>query len=154
MLPWLRKGHLLLWDKPHLKWPEAKWESVLWSDESKFEILFGEYAQRIVRTNEKRDLGSLLSVLGSKVWLSSVHLTACTCVKAPCQFKHLFCPFMNELWIYEPVYILFVSSCLVTSCHLFPNALLCSSSLPVWFRAELFYTVWSIRTNALWLCNY
>ena len=37
-----KKCHYLLWAKAHLKWSE-KWKTVLWSDESKYEILFGNY---------------------------------------------------------------------------------------------------------------
>ncbi len=33
----------VLWAKAHLKWNVSKWKSVLWSDESKFDILVGNH---------------------------------------------------------------------------------------------------------------
>ncbi len=36
----IQKRRHFLWAKPHLKWTVAKWKTVLWSDESKFEVLF------------------------------------------------------------------------------------------------------------------
>ncbi len=33
----------VLWAKAHLKWTISKWKSVLWSDESKFDILVGNH---------------------------------------------------------------------------------------------------------------
>ncbi len=35
----VRKRHHVLWAKAHLKLTVSKWKSVLWSDESKFDIL-------------------------------------------------------------------------------------------------------------------
>ncbi len=37
----VQKRRRVLWAKAHLKWTVSKWKSVLWSDESKFDILFG-----------------------------------------------------------------------------------------------------------------
>ncbi len=36
----IQKRRRFLWAKAHLKWTLAKWKTVLWSDESKFEVLF------------------------------------------------------------------------------------------------------------------
>ena len=36
----IQKRRCFLWAKVHLKWTVAKWKTVLWSDESKFEVLF------------------------------------------------------------------------------------------------------------------
>ncbi len=44
----------VLWAKANLKW--TKWKSVLWSDESKFDILEGNQGCRILRTKEEGDL--------------------------------------------------------------------------------------------------
>ncbi len=33
----------VLWAKAHLKWTVSKWKSVLWSDESKFDIIVGNH---------------------------------------------------------------------------------------------------------------
>ncbi len=35
----VQKRRRVLWAKAHLKWTVSKWKSVLWSDESKFDIL-------------------------------------------------------------------------------------------------------------------
>ncbi len=37
----VQKSRRVLWAKTHLKWTVSKWKSVLWSDESKFDILVG-----------------------------------------------------------------------------------------------------------------
>ncbi len=34
----VQKRHRVLWAKAHLKWTVSKWKSVLWSDESKFDL--------------------------------------------------------------------------------------------------------------------
>ncbi len=41
----VQKRHRVLWANAHLKWKwRIKWKSVLWSDESKFDILVGNHA--------------------------------------------------------------------------------------------------------------
>ncbi len=42
--------------KDHLKRTVSKWINVLWSDESKFEILFGNHGRRVLQGKEKGDL--------------------------------------------------------------------------------------------------
>ncbi len=37
----VQKRRRVLWAKAHLKWTVSKWKSVLWSDESRFDILVG-----------------------------------------------------------------------------------------------------------------
>ncbi|KAK3529761.1 hypothetical protein QTP86_003036 [Hemibagrus guttatus] len=49
-----KRGHFL-WAKAHLKWTVAKWKTVLWSDESKFEVLFGKLGRHVIRTKEDKD---------------------------------------------------------------------------------------------------
>ncbi len=39
----VQKYHRVLWAKAHLKWIVSKWKRVLWSDESKFNILVGNH---------------------------------------------------------------------------------------------------------------
>ncbi len=39
----VQKGHRVLWANTNLKWSISKWKSVLWSDESKFDILVGNH---------------------------------------------------------------------------------------------------------------
>ena len=40
------------------KWTISKWNSVLWSDESKFDILVGNHGRRVLRAKEEGDLPS------------------------------------------------------------------------------------------------
>ncbi len=44
--------------KPRLKLTVSKWKSVLWSDESKFDILVGNHGRHVLRAKEERDLPS------------------------------------------------------------------------------------------------
>uniref|UniRef100_A0A803JHS9 Paired domain-containing protein n=1 Tax=Xenopus tropicalis TaxID=8364 RepID=A0A803JHS9_XENTR len=41
--------------RDHLKWSVAKWKTVLWSDESQFEVLFGNLGRHVIRTKEDKD---------------------------------------------------------------------------------------------------
>ncbi len=52
----IQKRHRVLWAKAHLKWTVSKWKSVLWSDESKFDILVGNHGRRVLRAKEEGDL--------------------------------------------------------------------------------------------------
>ncbi len=52
----VQKRHRVLWAKAHLKWTVSKWKSVLWSDESKFDILVGNHGRRVLRAKEEGDL--------------------------------------------------------------------------------------------------
>ncbi len=45
-----------LWDKAHLKWTVSKWKNILWSDESKFDILVGNHGCLVLRAKEEGDL--------------------------------------------------------------------------------------------------
>ncbi len=51
----VQKRHRVLWAKAHLKWTVSKWKSVLWSDESKFDILVGNHGRRVLRAKEEGD---------------------------------------------------------------------------------------------------
>ncbi len=46
----------VLWAKAHLKWTVSKWKSVLWPDESKFDILVGNHGRHVFRAKEEGDL--------------------------------------------------------------------------------------------------
>ncbi len=46
----------VLWAKANLNWTVSKWKSVLWSDESKFDILVGNHGHRVLRAKEEGDL--------------------------------------------------------------------------------------------------
>ena len=50
-----QKRRQLLWARAHLRWTDAKWKSVLWSDESTFQIVFGKCGRRVLRTKEEKD---------------------------------------------------------------------------------------------------
>ncbi len=52
----VQKRRSVLWAKAHLKWTVSKCKSVLWSDESKFDILVENHRLRVLRTKEKGDL--------------------------------------------------------------------------------------------------
>ncbi len=52
----VQRRHLVLWVKAHLKWIVSKWKSVLWSDESTFDILVGNHGCRVLRAKEEGDL--------------------------------------------------------------------------------------------------
>ncbi len=52
----VQKRCRVLWAKAHLKWTVSKWKSVLWSDESKFDILVGNHGRRVLRAKEEGDL--------------------------------------------------------------------------------------------------
>ncbi len=51
----IQKHRRFLWAKAHLKWTVAKWKTVLWSDESKFEVIFGKLGCHVIRTKEDKD---------------------------------------------------------------------------------------------------
>lgn len=55
LLSMIQKRRHVLWAKAHLKWTVAKWQSVLWSDESKFDILVGNHGRRVLRAKEEKD---------------------------------------------------------------------------------------------------
>ncbi len=52
----VQKRRRVLWVKSHLKWTVSKWKRVLWSDESKFDILVGNHGRRDLRAKEEGDL--------------------------------------------------------------------------------------------------
>ncbi len=52
----VQKRRRVLWAKAYLKWTVSKWKSVLWSDESKFDILVGNHGRRVLRAKEEGDL--------------------------------------------------------------------------------------------------
>ncbi len=52
----VQKRRCVLWAKAHLKWTVSKWKSVLWSDESKFDILVGNKGCRVLLAKEEGDL--------------------------------------------------------------------------------------------------
>ncbi len=62
----VQKHRRVLWAKAHLKWTVSKWKSVLWSDESKFDILVGNHGRRVLRAKEEGDLPACYPHSGQK----------------------------------------------------------------------------------------
>ncbi len=56
----VQKRRHILWAKAHLKWTVSKWKRVLWSDESKFDILVENHGRRVLRAKEEGDLPACL----------------------------------------------------------------------------------------------
>ncbi len=54
----VQKCRRVLWAKAHLKWTVSKWKSVLWSDESKFDILVGNQGRCVLRAKEEGELAA------------------------------------------------------------------------------------------------
>ncbi len=52
----VQKRRHVLWAKAHLKWTVSKWKRILWSDESKFDILVGNHGHRVLRPKQGGDL--------------------------------------------------------------------------------------------------
>ncbi len=51
-----QKHSRVMWAKVHFKLTVSKWKSVLWSDESKFDILVGNHRCCVLRAKEEGDL--------------------------------------------------------------------------------------------------
>ncbi len=58
----VQKRRRVLWAKAHLKWIVSKRKSVLWSDESKFDILVEIHGRRVLLAKEEGDLSACYSV--------------------------------------------------------------------------------------------
>ena len=52
----VQKNHHVLWTKTQIKWTVPEWESLLWSDESKFDNLVGNYRHCVLQAKEEGDL--------------------------------------------------------------------------------------------------
>ncbi len=52
----VQKCRHVLWAKAHLKWTVSKWKRVVWSDESKFDILVGNHGRHVLLAKEEGDL--------------------------------------------------------------------------------------------------
>ncbi len=52
----VQKCSHVLWAKAHLKWTVSKWKSVLWLDESKFDILVGNHGRCVLQAKKEGDL--------------------------------------------------------------------------------------------------
>ncbi len=80
----VHKRHLVLWDKVHLKWTVSKCKSVLWSDESKFDILVGNHRCHVLWAKEQGDLPACyqrsVQFKIQHLWWSSVHTVWAACM--------------------------------------------------------------------------
>ncbi len=52
----VQKRRHVLWARAYLKWTVSKWKTVLWSDESKFDIFIGNHGRRVLQAKEEGDL--------------------------------------------------------------------------------------------------
>ncbi len=52
----VQKQHCVLWAKAPLKWTVSNLKNVLWSDETKFDILVGNHRHRVLWAKEEGDL--------------------------------------------------------------------------------------------------
>ncbi len=66
----IQKRRHVLSAKAHLKWTVSKWKSVLWSEESKFDILVGNHGLHDFRAKGEEDLPACLSAFSSKARIS------------------------------------------------------------------------------------
>ncbi len=97
----IQKCRRFLWAKAHLKWTVAKWKTVLWSDESKFEVLFGKLGRHVIRTKEDKDNPSCYQRSVQKpaslmVWGCMSAWAAYTSGKAPSMLKGI-SKFLNNI---------------------------------------------------------
>ncbi|KAK3568020.1 hypothetical protein QTP86_028612 [Hemibagrus guttatus] len=88
----IQKRRRFLWAKAHLKWTVAKWKTVLWSDELKFEVLFGKLGRHVIQTKEDKDNPSCYqrsvqkpaSLMHYIVFKTSLSPDPCLTVIPPC----------------------------------------------------------------------
>ncbi len=66
----VQKRRHVLWAKVNLKWTVSKWKSVLWSDESKFDILVGNHGRCVLQAKEEGDRPACYQAFSSKVSIS------------------------------------------------------------------------------------
>ncbi len=71
----VQKRRRVLWAKAHLKWTVSKWKSVLWSDESKFDILVGNHGRCVLRAKEEETFQRVISIQfkSQHLWWYGVH---------------------------------------------------------------------------------
>ncbi len=68
----------VLWAMAHLKWIVSKWKSVLWPDESKFDILVGNHGCCVLWAKEEGDLPACYQHSVKK----QASLMVCGCISA------------------------------------------------------------------------
>lgn len=75
------------------RWTEVMWKTVLWSDESKFEILFGNYGRQLLWAKEDRDHQAC-----SKASIMYVWPLTTTCSSESTGIFSWLC--MRDIWLY------------------------------------------------------
>ncbi len=94
----VQKRRRVLWAKAHLKWTVSKWKSLLWSDESKCDILIGNHRWNVLRAKEEGDLPACHQRLGQK---PAASLMVWGCISA---YGTAACMFWKVLLMLKGVY--------------------------------------------------
>ena len=51
----IQKQRRLLSTQTHLRWTDAEWKSVLWSDKSTFQLFGGKHGRHVLQAKEEKD---------------------------------------------------------------------------------------------------
>jgi biotin operon repressor len=51
----LQKRRRLIWARAHIGWSQTQWKRVLWSDESSFQIIYGNNRRKVLRTKDEKN---------------------------------------------------------------------------------------------------
>ncbi len=81
----VQKRRRVLCSKAHLKWTVSKWKSVLWADETKFDIIVGNHGRRVLRAKHATVPTMFKPVAGIKFEMNSF----CTYFCKNFQLKHM-----------------------------------------------------------------
>ncbi len=116
----IQKRRRFLWAKAHLKWTVVKWKTVLWSDESKFKVLFGKLGRHVIRTKEDKDnpscyQRSVQKPASLKVWGC---MSACGMGSLLFYSQFVQCPnFFGIGFVYIYIYIYICNCAINTPCR-------------------------------------
>ena len=83
-----QKHGRLLWARAHLRWTDAKGKSVLWSDESTFQIAFGNHGRVLKRKRTIQVAYNLKATIHCALG-ASVHVTHCNRLHHRIFYTHL-----------------------------------------------------------------
>ncbi len=84
----VQKRCRVLWAKAHLKWTVSKCKRVLWSNESKFDILFGNHERRVLRAKEEEDLPACHQCSVQKPAGKALCISTGNCKTTYCSYYH------------------------------------------------------------------
>ncbi len=81
----VQKLRCVLWAKTNLQWTVSKWKSIIWSDESKFDILVGNHGRRVLQAKVEGDLPACYQYSVQKPaslmeWVAYMHTVWATCM--------------------------------------------------------------------------